>query len=110
MDKSPEVRSTTLLAALAVAVMQFAAPSVAWAANADAAQELARQNNCFRCHAVDKAKVGPAWTVVAARLKGKKDAQDFLIMHLTTGREGHPVVKSKSPEDTKNLVDWILSL
>jgi hypothetical protein len=24
--------------------------------------------------------------------------------------EDHPIVKSKSPDDTKNLADWILSL
>jgi cytochrome c len=93
---------------LAAASLVVTAPAVA--ADADAAQALARQNNCFRCHAVDTKKMGPAWKDVAARLKGKKDAQEFLIMHLTTGREGHPVIKAKSPDDTKNLVDWILSL
>ena len=99
-----------LLAVFALAAAPLVVPAPAVAADADAAQALARQNNCFRCHAVDTKKMGPAWKDVAARLKGKKDAQDFLIMHLTTGREGHPVIKAKSPDDTKNLVDWILSL
>lgn len=99
-----------LRAVFALAAGLFVVPAPAGAADADAAQALARQNNCFKCHAIDTKKMGPAWKDVAARLKGKKDAQEFLIMHLTTGRESHPVVKAKSPDDTKNLVDWILSL
>ena len=75
-------------------------------------------DNCFKCHAVDKKRVGPAWNEVAAKLKGDKDAEAKLYKHLTTGpkvkfddghQEDHPVLKVKSPEDTKNLADWILS-
>ena len=85
----------------------------------EAAKALARQNNCFRCHAVDKKKDAPAWKDVAAKQKGNKNAEADLIKHLTTGpkvkfedghQEDHPVIKAKSPDDTKNLVDWILSL
>ncbi len=95
------------------------ASSHAWAADAAAAQALARQNNCFKCHAVDKKKEGPAWKDVAAKYKNDKDAEAKLIKHLTTGpkakfddghTEDHPIVKAKSPDDTKNLADWILTL
>jgi len=99
-------RVVSALAFSAVAL----APCSAFAADADAAQALARQNGCFKCHAVDSAKVGPAWKEVSAKLKGNKDAQAMLIKHLTTGPKDHPVIKAKSPDDTKNLVDWILSL
>jgi cytochrome c len=56
---------------------------------------------------------------VAAKNKGKSGAEASLIKHLTSGpkvkfddghEEDHPIVKSKTPEDTKHLVDWILSL
>lgn len=89
------------------------------AVDADAAQKLARQSNCFRCHAIDKKKDGPAWHDVAAEFKGKPNAEQRLIAHITTGEkakfpdgheEDHPIVKSKDPEQIKNLVDWILSL
>ena len=95
------------------------ASGAALAADAAAAQALARQNNCFKCHAVDKKKEAPAWKDVAAKLKSDKDAEAKLIKHLTTGpkvkfedghEEDHPIIKSKSPDDTKNLVHWILSL
>jgi cytochrome c len=98
------------VAASAIAVALLATPLAAAAADADAAQGLARQNNCFKCHAIDNKKVGPAWKDVAKQLKGDKDAQAKLIKWLTSGEKDHPVIKAKSPDDTKNLVDWILSL
>jgi cytochrome c len=102
--------ASRLVAALCVAVAPLVVPTAAAAADAEAAQGLARQNNCFKCHAVDTKKVGPAWKDVAAKMKGDKDAEAKLITHLTTGPNGHPVIKAKSPADTKNLADWILSL
>lgn len=109
----------SLLSACALAVVPLFFSSPAFGMDAKAAQALARQNNCFKCHSVDKAKSGPAWKDVAAKLKGNKDAEAILIKHLTTGpkvkntdgtEEEHPIIKAKTPEDTKNLADWILSL
>ncbi len=99
------------------ALFSLAGPSRA--ADEEAAKALARQSNCFKCHSVSKAKDGPAWKDVAAKLKGKPDAQQKLITHLTTGpkvkledgtEQEHPKVKSQDPAQIKNLVDWILSL
>lgn len=106
-------------AAVSIAATSMFASGTALATDAAAAQALARQNNCFKCHAVDKKKEGPAWKEVALKLKNDKDAEAKLIKHLTTGpkvkfddghEEDHPIIKSKSPDDTKNLVQWILSL
>ncbi len=119
MNNRLNARPSKLLAALALAAAPLLIPAEAFAVDAAAAQALARQSNCFKCHAVDKKKEGPAWKDVAAKLKGNKDAQAMLTKHLTTGpkvkfedghTEDHPILKAKSPEDTKNLVDWILSL
>ena len=87
--------------------------------DADAAQSLARQSRCLKCHAVDVKKVGPAWKDVAAKYLGKPDAEDKLYKHVTTGRkakfddgheEAHPIVKTSDPDRINNLVDWILAL
>ena len=112
MDAVPKHRLTTLLATLSFAAAALLVPAGAYGADAEAAQGLARQNNCFKCHAVDKEKVGPAWKDVAAKYKGNKEAEAKLTKHLTAGgTDGkHPVVKAKGPDDIKNLVDWILSL
>lgn len=93
----------------------------AQAVDAEAAKALARQNNCFKCHSVDKDKDGPAYKKVAEKFKGKPDAEARLIQHVTTGEkakfpdgheEEHKIVKTSPAKDMaqiKNLVDWILS-
>jgi cytochrome c len=89
------------------------------ALDADAAQTLARQSGCFKCHAIDKKKDGPAYRDVAAKYKGNAEAEAKLIHHITSGErvkfpdgheEDHKIVKSKDAAEIKNLVDWILSL
>ena len=84
-----------------------------------AAQTLARQSNCLKCHAVDVKKEGPAWKDVAAKYLGSLGAEDKLYKHVTTGRkakfadgheESHPIVKTRDPDRINNLVNWILSL
>jgi cytochrome c len=106
------------IAAAVAACLIMTAPA-ARAADADAAQALARQNNCFRCHGIDKSKDGPAWKEIAAKYKGKADAEQRLITHITSGEkakfpdgheEEHKIIKSSDAAKTKNLVDWILSL
>lgn len=95
----------------------------AWAdVDVEAAKALARQNNCFKCHSMEKEKDGPAYKKVAEKFKGKEGAEARLIEHITTGEnakfpdgheEAHKIVKTSPPNDMaqiKNLVDWILSL
>jgi cytochrome c len=78
------------------------------AANAANAQEaLAKSSGCLNCHAVDSKKVGPAFKEVAAKYKGKGDAEATLVAKLTGGKE-HPAVKA-SGDDVKALVKWVLS-
>ncbi|MFZ4698929.1 MAG: c-type cytochrome, partial [Candidatus Methylumidiphilus sp.] len=78
-----------------------------------------KQNNCFRCHGIDKDKDGPAWRKIAAKYKAMPNAEERLTKHLTSGEkakfpdgheEDHKILKSDDPAETKNLVDWILSL
>ncbi|HTZ00363.1 MAG TPA: c-type cytochrome [Rhodocyclaceae bacterium] len=107
------------LAALAL-IGLFAATSVQ-AVDADAAKQLAKQNNCFKCHSVDKDKDGPAYKKVAEKYKGKADAESKLVYHITSGEkakfadgheEEHKIVKTSPPKDEaqiKNLVQWILA-
>jgi len=111
MTPTPMRRPALLLTTLSFAVVPLFAAADAYAVDAKAAQELARQNRCFRCHSVDKEKTGPAWKDVAAKLKGNKDAEAMLLKHLAgKGKDpDHPVAKG-SPDEIKNLADWILSL
>jgi cytochrome c len=108
----PRTIRSPLLTLLAWAL---AAP-VALALDEDAAQALAKQNKCTKCHSVDKKKDGPPFKETAAKYKGKADARDNLFKHLTSSpkvkvdgqEEEHTAVKG-SPADVRNLVDYILS-
>ncbi len=87
--------------------------------DAEAAQALAKRNDCFKCHAIDKTKKAPPYKRIAARLKTKPDAVEVIIDHITSGHlvqledgtdEKHRVVDTKDPAELKNLALWILSL
>lgn len=105
----------------AAAAALFLAMPLAQAVDVDAARALAKQNNCFKCHAVEKEKDGPAYKKVAEKYKGKANAEARLIEHITSGEkakfpdgheEEHKIVKTSPPKDmeqVKNLVQWILS-
>jgi cytochrome c len=110
------------LAAITLSVGALLVPNQARAVDADAARALARDNNCFKCHAINKDKDGPAWHSVAEKYKGKADAVDHIIHHLTSGEkakfpdgheEEHKIVKTEPANDAaqiKNLAEWLLSL
>ena len=102
----------------ALALAALCASQAAQAIDADAALSLARANNCFKCHSVDKKKDGPSFKKIAEKYKGKADAEARIVHHLTSGEkakfpdgheEDHKIVKAKDPAEIKNLVDWILS-
>jgi cytochrome c len=87
--------------------------------DAAAAKSLARKSDCFKCHAVDKDKDGPAYHKVAEKYRGKAEAEAKLIHHVTAGEkvkfpdgheDEHKIVKTENMDEIKNLVDWILSL
>jgi len=93
--------------------------SQASAFDEDAAKALAKKNDCFKCHAIDKSKKGPSYKKVAEKYRGKPDAQSKLITNFTTEpmvklsdgkEEKHKVIDTKDMNEMKNLADWILSL
>lgn len=99
----------------------IATPSLA--ADADAAQALAKKNECTKCHAIDKDKKGPSYKKIAAKYKGKADGEEKAIKNMTTGvkvklddgtEEEHKIIKLDlaKPADVaalKNLAAWILA-
>jgi cytochrome c len=94
-----------LIAAAAVA-------TVAFAGTAQAQEALAKEKGCLGCHAVDAKKMGPAFKDVAAKYKGKADAEATIVGELKSGKVGgksHPVPKA-SDDELKGLVKWVLSL
>ncbi len=81
--------------------------ALAAAGTASAQEALAKSSGCLNCHAVDTKKIGPAFKDVAAKYKGKADAEAKLVAEIS-GAKGHPAVKA-SPDDIKSLVKWVLA-
>jgi len=106
-----------MLSGIAAALVLGAA-TPALAVDADAAQALAKKNDCFKCHAIDKDKKGPSYKKIAAKYKGKADGEDKAIKNMTTNpkvklddgtEEEHKAVNTKDPAALKNLAQWILA-
>lgn len=85
--------------------------------HASDAEALMKRSGCFRCHAVDRAKLGPAYKDVATKYRGSADAEQRIFIHLTTspkirvdGEEEEHVSMSKATEaDVRSVARWILS-
>jgi cytochrome c len=88
-------------ASLAVATLAVAG----WA---NASPDLAKKDGCTNCHDVSAKKVGPAFTEIAAKYKGKAGAEATLVTKITAAKD-HPEVKA-SPDDVQKLVKWILAM
>jgi cytochrome c len=107
------VKVLTLIST-AVAAAAFAMPAAAQ--DADAAQKLLKAENCTKCHSVDKSKKGPAYQKVAAKYKGKADAEAKLTEFLTKSpkvklddgsEEEHKALKDQKA--MANLIKWVLA-
>lgn len=92
---------------LTMVALTTLALAAAGAASAQDQSALAKSSGCLNCHAVDTKKMGPAFKDVAAKYKGKADAEATLVAEVSGGK-GHPAVKA-SPDDVKLLVKWVLA-
>jgi cytochrome c len=87
--------------------------------DAAAAKTLVDDNECTKCHSIDKTKKGPSFKKISAKYKGKPDAEAKLVKHILAGakvkledgsEEDHKIIDTKDDAQIKNLVHWILSL
>lgn len=110
---------TPLMCAIFVAFGAWGYSADSSAVDVEAAKVLARQSDCFKCHAATKKKDGPSFHETAVKYKGKPEAVERLTIHITSGEkakfedgheEDHPIIKTKDKAKIKNLVEWILSL
>lgn len=107
-----------LTSAVAIAGALLLTSGAYAAVDVESAKALARQNNCFKCHSVDKEKDGPTFTKIAAKYRGKAGAEERLVTHITSGEkakfpdgheEEHKIIKTKDMTEIRNLVNWVLS-
>jgi len=91
---------------IAIAVAAAAGIFAAGIAQAQDGAAVAQKAGCMSCHAVDTKKMGPAFKEVAAKFKGKSDADVVAAI-----KASKPHASSKaSDDDLKTIGKWILSL
>lgn len=109
--------SRTLMIALASAGLALSVPAAAQV-DEDAAKLLFKQNECGKCHNPEKNKKGPSLKKTAKEYKGKANAEQEIIKHMTAGKkvklddgseEDHKIVDTKDQKALSNLAKWILS-
>jgi len=113
------MKSTTSILCAGSLLLALGALAPAHAAvDEAAAQALAKKNDCFKCHAIDKTKKGPSYKKIAAKYKEKKLDEKEAIKQMTTGpkvkledgtEEDHKIIETKDPKELSNLAQWILS-
>lgn len=81
-----------------------------------ASEALAKSKGCLNCHAIDSKRLGPAYKAVAEKYAGQADAEAKLAAKVIQGGGGAwggmpmPPNSQVSPEEAKQLVQWILGL
>jgi cytochrome c len=103
---------------LAVALAAFCSSGGAFALDEEAAKALTKKSDCTKCHAIDKDKLGPAYKNIAAKYKGKADAEEKVTKFITVGgktklpdgtEDTHKTINTKDAKEIKNVVQWILA-
>ena len=106
------------LLSFAFVVATFSFSGGAFAFDEEAVKALTKKNDCTKCHAADKDKKGPSYKKIAAKYKGKADAEEKVTKSITTGpkvksadgtEEDHKIINTKDAKEIKNLVQWILA-
>lgn len=86
------------------------------AAEAAAAQELAKNSGCLSCHALDEKIVGPAYVKVAAKYAANSDAVESIADSVRNGSQGKwgrtamPAHPDLPKGDLDKLTRWVMSL
>lgn len=103
--------------AFVFSLMMIGAAGSAAAADIDmaATADLAKATGCYSCHAAKEKIVGPAFSAIAEKYAGEKDAVASLSQSIQMGSSGkwgraampgHPSLKA--PE-VKQLASWVLA-
>jgi cytochrome c len=92
----------------ALLISAIVALGVFTAGAAQASADLANAQ-CGKCHELDKKKKGPAWKDIAAKNKGKADAQATLAKFALDPKGDHPEMKA-TPDQVNTVLKWVLAM
>lgn len=86
-----------------------------FASTAHANEQIARDNQCFKCHAIDTKKKAPSFQSIAQEFRGDTNGSAEIERTIRTGitslfgQEKMPANTRISDGDLKALSQWILS-
>ena len=81
----------------------------------NAAADLAKATGCYSCHSAKEKIVGPAFSTIAEKYAGDKDAVSTLSQSIQMGSTGKwgrvamPAHASLKAPDLKLLASWVLA-
>ena len=109
-----KLRTRPLIALVALAGLCLSVPAFAQF-DAEAAENVFKENDCHKCHHATKAKKGPALKKIAAKYKGQ-DVVPTLMQKVRAGGKGNfgPIPMAPNPPekindaDLKEAVEYIL--
>ena len=81
-------------------------------------KRIVSKSKCFKCHAITREKVGPAYITVSQRFNEDPDGRRKIYTHLTTSpeievegkKEEHVNLKAGGDDDINEVITWLLSL
>jgi cytochrome c len=88
---------------------------VAAAQPASGVEAILKSSGCIACHGVSSKVVGPAYREVAAKYRGKADAQAYLVKKMREGGSGvwgaipMPPQAALKEADAQAIAQWILA-
>jgi cytochrome c len=83
--------------------------------HAHASEEIAKQNGCFGCHAIDEKVLGPSFKEVAKKYAGQEGAALKMADSIRKGSNGTwgkipmPAHEHINAEVAKSLATWVLA-
>ncbi|MBI3148974.1 MAG: c-type cytochrome [Betaproteobacteria bacterium] len=114
---SQQAKRSLLIAFVAFAGLYLSMPALAQV-DAEAAENVFKDNDCHKCHHATKAKKGPSLKKIAAKYKEKKLDEKEAIKHMTAGQkvklddgkeEDHKIIDTKDAKVQTNVARWMLS-
>lgn len=112
-----QVKRSTLLAFVTFTSLCLSVPAFAQY-DAEAVEELFKENDCHKCHHATQTKKGPSLKKIAAKYKEKKLDGKEAIKHMTAGQkvklddgkeEDHKIIDTKDPKVQMNVAKWMLA-
>lgn len=114
MKLSTLVLAALVLIALPVATIDAAEDDF----NKFKVKRIVSKNKCFKCHAITREKVGPAYINVSQKFNEDPEGRQKIYTHLTTSpeievegrKETHVNLKAGGDDDINEVINWLLSL